>query len=300
MFKRCLLVIATQTLFSCGWEVDSNEQIYTQYGSFTFTSSVSSELSADGPYGIETYELIRSVFGSNSIEAPDLYLNNHHTVKHIWEETDSEVGHHFVFSIHRDEDWDRDKYPSIYDRQRNEIKTYSSSDNDVKGFHGETMRIRWKFKVTEGMEVSKYFTHLFQLKAVGDDDSHPIATITAREKSGSDVIEIRHASSDNDIYLDENAWAAATGSWLQADCIATFKDDGYFRLTVTTIDGGETLLFTEQQNIDMWRSTSFNNTSIFVRPKWGIYRSIKQPDNLRADEEIVRFADFEISKGEID
>jgi hypothetical protein len=145
--------------------------------------------------------------------------------------------------------------------------------------------------------VSKNFSHFFQLKAVGDDDSHPIVTITGREKSGTDVIEIRHAVSSNDTYLDTSSWLDAQDQWLQADCIATFTDNGYFRLTVTTLDGADVILSTEQTDIDMWRSTSQNDSSKFVRPKWGIYRSIVQTDNLRADEEQVRFADFEISKG---
>jgi hypothetical protein len=267
------------------------------YGNQAFTASTTTSLLADGPAGTETYELIRDAFGSNSIESPTLYSNNHYTHEHIWEETDDDVGHHFVFAIHRDEDWDRDKYPSISDRQRNEIKTYSSSSDDVKGFYGDTLRIRWKFKITQGMEVSKNFSHFFQLKAVGDDDSHPIVTITGREKSGTDVIEIRHAVSSNDTYLDTSSWLDAQDQWLQADCIATFTDNGYFRLTVTTLDGADVILSTEQTDIDMWRSTSQNDSSKFVRPKWGIYRSIVQTDNLRADEEQVRFADFEISKG---
>jgi hypothetical protein len=297
MFKPMFLALTIGTVTSCATVIDSASQQTVNYGGITFTASSVTALQADGPAGKDTYKLIRNAFGSNSIESPSLYKNNHHTAEHLWEETDSVVGHHFVFAVHRDEDWDRDKYPKISDRQRNEIKTYGSSSDKVKGFYGETLRIRWQFKITEGMEVSKYFSHFFQLKAVGDDASHPIVTLTGREKSGSDVIEIRHAQSSKDTYLDTNSWDAGTGQWLQADCIATFMDDGYFRLTVTSLDGTEVILSTEQENIDMWRSSSKNDSSQFVRPKWGIYRSIKQSSNLRSDEEIVRFANFEISKG---
>ena len=47
-------------------------------------------------------------------------------------------------------------------------------------------------------------------------------------------------------------------------------------------------------NIDMWRGESGED---FSRPKWGIYRSIKEKGSLRAEEEKARFADFEIRKG---
>jgi len=45
--------------------------------------------------------------------------------------------------------------------------------------------------------------------------------------------------------------------------------------------------------LDLWRGESPDH---FVRPKWGIYRSIVERDNLRPDEEQVRFADFEVSQ----
>ena len=88
------------------------------------------------------------------------------------------AGNHFAFIIHRDIDIDRDRV-DIVDRQRNEIKTYDQSEEAVKGFEGETFVYRWKFKINAEMEVSTRFTHFFQLKAVGGDDSQPI--ITARE-----------------------------------------------------------------------------------------------------------------------
>ena len=48
-----------------------------------------------------------------------------------------------------------------------------------------------------------------------------------------------------------------------------------------------------EQGLDMWRGTAGDH---FVRPKWGIYRSLAAKEDLRADEEVVRFADFEVEK----
>jgi len=44
-------------------------------------------------------------------------------------------------------------------------------------------------------------------------------------------------------------------------------------------------------NSDMWR-----NGTTFVRPKWGIYRSLNTPGDLR--DETVLFNDFYIAKGD--
>jgi hypothetical protein len=50
------------------------------------------------------------------------------------------------------------------------------------------------------------------------------------------------------------------------------------------------LLSYSNSNIDMWR-----NGTTFIRPKWGICRSLN--DSTRLRDEIVRFNDFYIAKG---
>ena len=57
------------------------------------------------------------------------------------------------------------------------------------------------------------------------------------------------------------------------------------------VDQLQTLI--DEQDLDLWRG---EDASHFVRPKWGIYRSILDRDNLRPDEETVRFANFSISE----
>lgn len=249
-------------------------------------------LVADGPEGKDTYKIIRKALGSKAIEAPDLYGNkNHRDEPHITEDIDDEVGAHFVFKIHRDQDWDRDKYPKTTDRQRNEIKSYKESSHKVIGRKGETMSFQWKFKMAEGMEVSKKFTHLFQLKPVDGLDSQPLSTITARETGGKDVIEIRYAAVDkSEVVARYDNLQAVQGVWLTAYCRATFGDNGSLYYSVTKPDGTE-ILHLDMQNVQMWRS---GNT--LMRPKWGIYRSLLDKSNLRADEEVVRFANFMINK----
>ncbi|MCF2949459.1 hypothetical protein L0668_15170 [Paraglaciecola aquimarina] len=101
-------------------------------------------LQADGPnFGLSAYQLIREFGGKKSIESPVLYPDNHPNIPHIYEETDDKVGHHFVFLLHRDIDKDRDKYIRFSDRQRNEIKAYDKSKEQLKGYEGETLTYRW-------------------------------------------------------------------------------------------------------------------------------------------------------------
>ena len=250
-------------------------------------------LDADGDQsGLDTYDLIRAFGGPNPIEAPDLYPINHPGVRHIYEDSDTTVGNHFVFIIHRDIDIDRDRVEND-DRQRNEIKTYSSSEEAVKGFENETFIYRWKFKINDSMEVSTRFSHFFQLKAVGGSDSQPILTISGAERSGEDGIEVRYSPLQADTILQRTDWSRVTGEWLEAYCRVTFAESGDLRLIVTRMRDDAVIFDIDEQGLDLWRG---EDASHFVRPKWGIYRSILDLDNLRPDEEAVRFAKFSVSE----
>ena len=253
-------------------------------------------LDADGDMvGLDTYDLIRAFGGDyvpGPIEAPDLYPINHPAVRHIYEDSDATVGDHFVFVIHRDIDIDRDRVEND-DRQRNEIKTYDKSEEAVRGFENETFVYRWKFRINASMEVSTRFTHLFQLKAVGGPDSHPILTISGAERSGDDGIEVRYSPLQDDTMLQRTNWNMVTGEWLEAYCRVTFAESGDLRLIVTRMSDDEVIFDIDERGLDLWRG---EDASHFVRPKWGIYRSILDWDNLRADEENVRFANFSISE----
>ncbi|MGB5689516.1 MAG: hypothetical protein WBM45_09575 [Woeseiaceae bacterium] len=258
-----------------------------------FTVLTTRTLDADGDgVGLDTYDLIRDFGGPNPIEAPDLYPINHPGIRHIYEDYDADIGNHFVFIIHRDIDIDRDRVEND-DRQRNEIKTYSSSEEAVKGFENETFIYRWKFKINEAMEVSTRFTHLFQLKAVGGEDSHPILTVSGAERSGEDGIEVRYSPLQADTILQRQGWSMVSGEWLEAYCRVTFAESGDLRLIVTRMRDDEVIFDIDERGLDLWRG---EDASHFVRPKWGIYRSILDWDNLRPEEETVRFANFSVSE----
>jgi len=258
-----------------------------------FTVLTTRTLDADGDQvGLDAYDLIRDFGGPNPIEAPDLYSVNHPEVRHIYEDSDATVGNHFVFTSHRDIDIDRDRV-DITDRQRNEIKTYNSSEEAVKGYEGETFVYSWKFRINSSMEVSTRFSHFFQLKAVGGDDSHPIVTFTGNERSGEDGIEVRYSPLQQDVVLQRQDWSMVTGEWLEAYCRATFSESGDLRIIVRRMRDDAVIFDIDEQGLDLWRG---EDPSHFVRPKWGIYRSILDWDNLRPDEETVRFANFSVSE----
>lgn len=277
----------------------------------SFTEKHHHELIADGPNkGLDSYALIQKTFGEKAIESPGLYPSNHPGVRHIIEAEDEVVGPHFVFLSHRDKDKDRDK--DLIDRQRNEIKAYDKSRSSLKGYEGETLQYRWKFKVDGDFEYSKNFTHFFQIKAKNlkkqkapkDSDKFPVITISAVDKGeGGNRFQLRHSPSldadGNRIKyqaLVEEDMARFTGQWLEFFVQITYEDEGQLIFQAKNVETGELVVDFQDDNIDMWRG---EHKFDFSRPKWGIYRSIRDKDSLRSDEEEARFADFSIRKGKI-
>ncbi len=275
-----------------------------------FTETHHHKLVADGPNeGLDSYTLIRQVFGDRAIESPDLYPSNHPGAAHIIEDIDPIVGPHFVFLSHRDLDKDRDK--DLIDRQRNEIKAYDKSRKSLKGFRGDTLQYRWAFKIDDTFEFSKNFTHFFQIKAKNkkiptpmDSDKYPVLTISAVDKGeDGNWFQLRHSPSldvqgkrlKHEVLVEEDMSRFA-GQWIEFFVQTTYEDNGQLIFQAKNIETGKMLVDFQDNDIDMWRG---EHESDFSRPKWGIYRSLKEKNRLRSNEEKARFADLSIRKGKM-
>ncbi len=258
---------------------------------FFFLVSISTyaqtTLNADGQSN--TYSLINSVLApsGNVVEVPDCA----HPAfgEHIQQAWDAELEDYvFTFYAHTDEDNDR---CINYDRQRTEIKTYGSSPNELKGFLGDTVIYRWKFKLDANFKPSPNFTHLHQIKAVGGSQSGmPTITLTAR-KASPNKLQLIHAETNDQEKITQINLDQVTGQWIQAEETITYGEVGLanYQLLLTQIDSNQIILDYSSQNLRMWK-TGAN----FLRPKWGIYRSLLNASYLR--DECVKFADFYIEK----
>lgn len=251
-------------------------------------------LQADGEG--DTYELINSVLapGADVVEAPD--CGHDEFGRHIEEVFDDELeAYIFKFLIHTDEDDDR---CINFDRQRNEIKTYDKSPDELLGVLGEEVVYRWKFKIDEDFQPSSSFTHLHQIKAVGgSEDAMPSITFTAR-KATPDRLELRYAEALSQVTLKTIELEHLKGIWLDVTETIFYGeiDSGTYDLEIKKWESDSILFSYQSDNIRMWKTDAD-----FMRPKWGIYRSLNDADNLR--DESVLFADFsieELGKGIVD
>lgn len=240
-------------------------------------------LSADGPGN--TYDLITSVLapGYNPIETPDC---NHAGFGNHIDEVYDESLQKYVFQFHIHPSPDNDRCIN-FDRQRNEIKTYNQSPENLLGRENETVIYMWKFKLDEGFQSSPKFTHLHQLKSVGGNySSMPMFTLTTR-KSNPDRLELRYAETDQQITLKQTDLAPLINRWIEVQESIQYSSNGNYSIELTDALTQEVLFTYTNENSINWRPGAE-----FVRPKWGVYRSLIYAEDLR--DEIVRFADFQI------
>ncbi len=256
-------------------------------------------LKADGPG--ETYELISSVLapGKSAVEAPDHNkLGNHASFgRHIAEVWDADLKENvFEFYSHinyinadKTTSTDNEPVTDVAQKQRVEIKTYEGSPDNLKGTLGETITYQWKFKLPKGFQPSSNFTHLHQIKAVGGSQDMPIFTLTAK-KATVNQFNVVH---NNEAIVASMNISELEGIWVQITEVIKVGANGTYSVVIKRIKDGKELLSYSNLNLETIRPD--NN---FIRPKWGIYRSLKKVADLR--EEAVRFADFSITEGVTD
>ena len=253
---------------------------------FSENTAAQTILNADGPGN--TYELINSILAPNGGDVVESAECVHPEFgRHITEVWDTSLNQYvFAFHIHVTPDNDR---CINFDRQRVEIKTYDTSPANLKGVAGETVTYKWKFYVPVGYQPSSSFTHLHQIKAVGGDDSDPLFVLTAR-KGTPNKMELNY-------YIDSNLSSEKLtsvnlslfeGNWVEVtERVKISNTGGTYSIIIKNISTGATVLSYSNNNLLTIRAD--NN---FIRPKWGIYRSLLNAQALR--DEIVLFNGFSI------
>ena len=246
-------------------------------------------LQANGPGN--TYGEITAVLAPNysPIETPD--CNHSAFGDHIDEVYDSDLGDYaFRFFIHVTPDNDR---CIKFDRQRNEIKTYDKSPENLLGREGENVIYKWAFKLADGFQSSPNFTHIHQLKSVGGSySSMPMYTLTTR-KSSPDRLELRYAETTSQITLKQTALSPMVGLWVEATEKIEYTNSGFYSIELKNKSTGEQLFYYDNTAIGEPK-INWRPGGTFVRPKWGIYRSLINEQDLR-DEQVL-FSYFSIEE----
>ncbi|WP_418263744.1 fibronectin type III [Flavobacterium faecale] len=250
---------------------------------FCFCSLIHSQTKLIATGSGDTYELINKVLspGHDAVEVPDCA----HAAfgKHINQVYDTDLKRYvFEFTVHTAVDNDRCEK---FDRQRVEIKTYGPSPENLKGKEGEIVNYSWKFKIPSGFQPSTSFTHLHQIKAVGGSDGLPLFTLSAK-KGKINKLNLVH---DNVTILQSAPLNDFIDTWVEVKEIIEVGSNGYYSMKISRLNDGVELL---SYSTDKLMTIRADNE--FIRPKWGIYRSLNNSSDLR--DESVLFADFVIEE----
>lgn len=247
-------------------------------------------LRADGV--TDTYTLINAALLERSgdvVETPDCKHTDFgpHITQVFDEQLDRPV---FAFHSHIRQDDDR---CINTDRQRVEIKSYDRSPQELLGYDGEFVTYSWNFKLDSGFLPPYSFCHIHQLKAVGGDDSMPVITITLRRSTPNVLQLLQYDSVGRLLFLKEEPLTKFAGNWVRGESEVKYGTNGTYNIKLSNYATKEVLLEYSSANIDFWR-----NETTFIRPKWGIYRSVQEA--VLSRNETVLFDDFCIGKGDED
>ena len=240
-------------------------------------------LIANGPGN--TYELINSVLapGFDVVEHPECVHGAFG--RHIAEVWDNDLNA-YVFEFYSHVAQDNDRCIN-FDRQRIEIKTYDKSPDSLIGTRGETITYKWLFKIPVGFKVSSNFTHIHQIKPVNGDDGDPLFTLTAR-KGNPNKMELIHNNNTKVAIVNLSLFE---GEWVEATEVVKVGSNGTYTMMIRRVKDNATLISYGNNNLMTIRSDND-----FIRPKWGIYRSLLNAQDLRDDS--IRFNFISIEEGE--
>ncbi|MGP3964198.1 hypothetical protein ACTWPT_50380 [Nonomuraea sp. 3N208] len=153
------------------------------------------------------------------------------------------------------------------DRQRNEVKGMrTSSSSYLKILKNQTWRISYQMYIPDTLDATTSFTHIAQMKTPGS--GAPLYTMSLPVSGGTPKINVRYWDEAEQTHeVGSTNLGPIQGKWLDTTFEFKAADSGYLRWTLK--DGATTLVDRRMDDTDLWRGDDE-----YLRPKWGIYRSI--------------------------
>ena len=127
---------------------------------------------------------------------------------------------------------------------------------------------------------------------MGGDDGEPLFTLSPRYgKNGVNTLQLIYRADKNaqTSIFQEVGLGSFLGTWVEATEVITVGAKGSYAIVVKKVSNGKVLLSYSTTDIK-----TFREGNAFIRPKWGIYRSLKNVSYLK--DEAVRFNSFYIKE----
>jgi hypothetical protein len=193
--------------------------------------------------------------------------------KYIYVEDD-----HYRFDIYKN---DRDS-TGDNDRQRTESKGMVAGGTALKMKNGETWTISYEMYMPSSLHGTSKFTHIFQLKTPATNDG-PWVTLDLGRSGSTETFRARAYSTSGTPDIASTNLSPLRDKWITIEWTFTPGSKGKARFVCRNGTGSSAPVVVDHSlsNVNM------PDQGDYVRPKWGIYRSIKSASSDIIDTHLL-------------
>jgi hypothetical protein len=177
-----------------------------------------------------------------------------------------EGGDHYRFNIWAD---DRDTTGGG-DRQRTESKGMVQNGTVLKMRNGETWTIAYDMYMPSSLHGTSKFTHIFQTKTPATN-AGPWVTVDLTRDGGAEVIQARAYANAGSPAIAKTNLAPLRDRWINISLTLTIGAKGAATAVIRSGAGGSAPIAAQGHLADV----AIPDQGDYVRPKWGIYRSVQ-------------------------
>ncbi|WP_406632241.1 hypothetical protein [Amycolatopsis sp. WGS_07] len=175
-------------------------------------------------------------------------------------------GNHYRFNIWRD---DRDTTGGG-DRQRTETKGMVQNGSALKMRDGETWTLSYEMFIPASLHGTSKFTHIFQTKTPATNDG-PWVTLDLVRDGGTEMISARAYANPGSPSIAAAKLAPLRDKWITIEWTLTPGDAGAAACVIRGGTGPGAPVAAQGRKTGV----KLPDEGDYVRPKWGIYRSVE-------------------------
>jgi hypothetical protein len=177
-----------------------------------------------------------------------------------------EGGDHYRFNIWAD---DRDTTGGG-DRQRTEVKGMVQNGTALKMHNGETWTINYDMYMPSSLHGTSKFTHIFQTKTPSTNGG-PWVTIDLSREGNTEIIQARAYANSGSPAIAKTNLAPLRDKWINITLTLTPGTKGKAAAIIRSGAGTSAPIAAQGQ----LSNVNIPDEGDYVRPKWGIYRSVQ-------------------------
>jgi hypothetical protein len=175
-------------------------------------------------------------------------------------------GDHYRYDIYRN---DRDSTGGG-DRQRTECKGMVTGGKPWKMHNNETWRLTYELFMPSTLHGTSHFTHIFQLKTPATNGG-PWVTMSLSRSGSTERLRLRAFSTPGSPDIGATNLAPLRDKWISVELTFRIGPKGTGRLLIRNGTGAGAPVVVDSSRAGV----NIPDQGDYVRPKWGIYRSIR-------------------------